>query len=59
MQEQRDAASEAHFTTLKVAYGDLDADTQDLDAWRDRKQATKSQLGTLDGQFSKLMIDSS
>ena len=56
MQEQRDAASEAHYTTLKVAYGDLDADVEEMNAWRKRKLAAKSDLSVLNQHFGKSLL---
>ena len=51
--EQRDAASAAHLATLKLAYGDLDADVRELNAWSRKKHETKSELDRLNGLFGK------
>ena len=39
--------------TLKIAYGDLDADVEGLHVWCEKKMAVKSELSRLNRQFSK------
>ena len=53
VQEQKDAASEAHLTTLKIAYGDLDGDMEGLNDWCEKKKSVKSEVNKLNKYFGK------
>ncbi len=40
-------------TTLKIAYGDLDADVEGLSAWCEKKMTVKAELNRLNKHFGK------
>ena len=56
LQEQKEAASIAHYESLKYAYGDLDADIAELQSWSSRKTTIRSEANILNAFFGKCSI---